>query len=301
MPPHHLMLKPSLEQRIYNTIQYWSLFDRPVTSMHIWRALLGPGQVSLAAVQQTLATSDFLKEKIGTKWGYYFLKGQEASVARRLDRFLTAQKKWRLLKRIARLLIWVPGVSMLAGSGSLAVYNTSAQSDLDVFVVTKPKRIWLTRLLLLVVTQLTGRRRTYRDWRKAAPDLVCLNHYVTEESLVIAPEIRNVYTAMLYTHLVPLAGSDMLQRFQHANSFWLQHFVATPPVPMLYEVPAALPARWLNEPLWDLVDRWAKRLQTSLIAQHHAVSAVGRVVATDGELAFHPGTKADTILSHLGT
>lgn len=306
-----------LEEALHNTIRYWGLFDRPVTAVELWRCLIvesepnaarwhGQHVPALLEVKATLDESAWLKTKVSQQWGYYFQRGEEGTVESYLNRFRQAQLKWKITRRVGVLLQYVPFVRGIFVTGSLAIMNTNNESDLDLLIVTSPSRIWLTRLLLLFVTQLTGRRRTH--WDRKAPDKICLNHYVTETSLDISRSIRTLYTAMLYTHLVPLAGMELYQQFQQENGGWLKRFMMYP------EVPAIPPAQYLRpwrllktlqhgleiifqEPLFNGLETLAEKVQRRVVLQHTIPGQAGRIALSAAELAFHPDSKEASILS----
>lgn len=315
----------ALEQALYDTVRYWGLFDRPVTAVELWRCMIvesqpdeprwhGLARPKLGAVQAILRESAWLSANIDTKWGYYFPRSRADMVEQYLRRYRQAQLKWKITRRVGRWLQYVPGVRAIFVTGSLAIMNTNDESDLDLLVVTSPRRIWLTRLLLLLIAQLTGRRRTH--WDRKAPDKICLNHYLTTESLAIARPIRTLYTAMLYTHLVPLAGLDVYGQFQQANAGWLKRFVMYPEAPFI--PPAQYVARQpggrgpiayslhflqrliervLEEPFFDDLERLAEKLQRRVVWRHTVPGQAGRIALSDSELAFHPDSKEAAILA----
>jgi len=314
-----------LEHAVYQTIRYANLFDMPVTVTNVWRALLVPdperslppevrhqrwhGQsaVRMAAVRQALdelcAQGVVEKER-----GYYFLASRSDMYAIRQRRFVLAQHKWQLTRRAAAWLKLAPFVRMIALSGSLAVANTKPSSDLDLFVVVQRGHIWTGRLLILLVSQALGLRR--KHWNVEAPDKVCLNHYVASHALTIPTDIRNMYTAMLYQHLVPVYGMPTFLAFQRANAGWIKRFlmyIEAPVVPSVLAVPTGRlrrqTKRWveqlLTEPLFSWVEAAAEYVQRSLITRHTPVGQPGRVSLTDRELAFHPHTKVPGLLAQF--
>lgn len=310
--------RPSgLEQALYDTIRYWGLFDRPVTAVELWRCLImesepntarwhGQHVPALVEVETALRESPWLKTKISNRWGYYFQRGKEGVVEPYLKRFRQAQLKWKITRRVGRVLQYVPFVRGIFVTGSLAIMNTNEESDLDLLMITHPKRIWITRLLLLLVTQLTGRRRTH--WDRKAPDKICLNHYVTENSLAIARPIRTLYTAMLYTHLVPLTGLELYTEFQQVNSGWLKRFVMYPEAPVIPLAQYLRPGRVFKllqrgleiifqEPLFDSLESLAEKLQRRVVQQHTVPGQAGRIALSNHELAFHPDSKEASILA----
>lgn len=302
----------NLDRAIYDTIRYYALFDMPVTAVQIWRSLIVVGQsaarldhIRYHDIRHVLATSAWLHERIEKQWGYYFLSGQQEAIERRLQRYLLAQHKWRAAKRAAKFLALVPFVQALFGSGSLALYNTRPESDLDVFVVARAGRIWTARLGLLFVSQLLGRRRTH--WEAQAPDKICLNHHITDADVVMPPAVRNVFTAVAYTHLVPLFNHNLLAEFEDMNWQWVQQYLVTPPTFSLRHRQAITLGRlrlwlkkqleaFLQEPVGDWLEKQARYLQLRAIARHSQPGQAGRIVATDRELAFHPDTRVPALL-----
>jgi predicted nucleotidyltransferase len=240
------------------------------------------------------------------KWGYYVLSGKRHLVRRRLRRHALAQDKWKIVKRVAPFLSAMPFIRGLAGSGSLAIDNTKPSSDLDIFVIAHRGRIWTARLLLLVVSQIAGRRRRY--WNVKAPDMFCLNHYLTDDRLSISKEIRSVYSAVSYSSLVPVFGDDVVRGFQKANASWVRRFVMSPEgICTSHRYTAVMPEwvlrvkghveQFLLEPIGDVVEVAAERIQRAVIGRHWDENRSGRVVLSNHELAFHPDTKAPAIVS----
>lgn len=308
-----------LEQSIFNTIRYFDLFDLPVTATQIWRCSILPEQArrvrwagqrsySLQTVQQTLAASPWLAGKINRQWGYYVLAGRPAAIRRRLARHVLAQHKWKIARSLARWLARMPFVRMIAGSGSLALDNTRPESDLDVLLIVRSGRMWTARLFAIFVTQLTGQRRTH--WDRLAPDKICLNHYLADQPMVIPPAIRNLYTAVAYSHLVPLAGQAVYYRFRQLNASWIRQYLMFPPassLPHQYHIQLSPLGRWLKaaveallaEPVGDWLETAARRWQLQLINRHRDPRKGGRVAISATELAFHPDSKVEGILQQF--
>lgn len=297
-----------LEQSIYDTVRFFDLYDMPVTATQIWQHLIVAHsgykhQPSLIDIQHAIAASEELTERVEGKWGYLTLQGRTSLVARKLRRHAIAQEKWKIVKRCAPLLALVPFVRGLAGSGSLAVDNTKHSSDLDIFVIVKDGRIWTVRLLLLLMSALLGRRRTYGEAH--APDMLCLNHYISDKSLIISPEIQNVCMAMQYACLVPIFNDSLIRKFHQRNTPWLGKFVTSANRPhVLHRYTVQLNRvlmivkeeveQLLLEPLGDQIEHLAELLQRYVISRHR--SPRGRIVLAYHELAFHPDTKVPAMV-----
>lgn len=304
-----------LEQSIFDTVRFFDLYDMPVTATQIWWHLVvsKSGYLhhpALREVQQLLASSLFLQHRIGMKWGYFFLIGRQHLVRQRLVHHSIAQDKWKILLRCVPFLARVPFVCALAGSGSLAQDNTKPSSDLDVLVIVREGRIWTARLLLILMTGLLGRRRKYYD--RSAPDMICLNHYLVDGSLPVAPEIHNVAMAMQYASVVSVYNDDEMKKFRQHNAFWIDRHVRMPlhlDVRHKYTIIlgsiAALFKRQLElllaEPMGDYIEEFAEYLQRTVIQWHSralplSAEQAGRIALSSSELAFHPDTKIPAIV-----
>jgi predicted nucleotidyltransferase len=306
-----------LEQAIGETVRWWALFNKPVTATEIWRALVRPKvrggkgleRVSLWQIREALETSRWLGQHLKSKWGYWFMAGESSEIVDEyLRRHREAQLKWKITRRVGKYLQYVPLVRGLFGSGSLAVMNTRPTSDLDVLVVARGGRIWTTRLLLLIVAQLTGRRRRYLD--REAPDCLCLNHYIADTQLAVPAEIHNLYTAMLYVHLVPLGGVADKEEFVQANA-WLTQWLVVPAWPaathvytlkkkVAWENIKQAVEGWLEEPLGRGLEKWTEGWQRRAIRKHTRPGQAGRIALSATELAFHPASKVETLLRKYG-
>ena len=307
-----------LEKAVYHTVRYHDLVKQAVTLVQIWRCLIRPPEVdpqqwqlsrgfSLKEVEDVLKRSDWLGQRLSQRHGFYVLKGHESYIKETQRRYTEAQMKWKQARKLIRRLLWVPGARMLAVSGSLAAGNTHARSDIDILVIAARGRIWLVRLGMLLAAQLTGRRRKY--WHKDAPGKLCLNHYLSEGALKINPEIRNIYTAVQYQNLVYVAGENMLVDFWCENQAWIGRLIRRADFLQPFQTVLAVAPSWwstrvrrLGEWLisgsrgetWELR---ARRWQQSAMGRHVTEEPIGRVNLSSEELAFHPGRKAEEVIS----
>ena len=113
----------------------------------------------------------------------------------------------------------MPFIRMVALSGSLAHLNAEGSADLDLFVITAPRRVWSVTLAVLVMARLMG-------WRRH----LCLNYVVSEEMMKIVPE--DLFTANQIIHLKPVLGACVFYLCVKANGFVRGHYPN-------FELPAA--------------------------------------------------------------
>ena len=105
-------------------------------------------------------------------------------------------------QRYARLVSWIPGLRMIAVCNSVSMYASEKDSDIDLFVVTDPGRIWLVRGLLTLALQLFGVRR----YGHLVKGRFCLSFFATTEALnmgkIALPE--DPYLEAWTYHLIPI-------------------------------------------------------------------------------------------------
>jgi hypothetical protein len=108
--------------------------------------------------------------------GFYFLPGREGLVERKREFFQLSEKKFKIAKRAAWILHFIPTIKMIAICNN---FYYRPQSDIDFFIITKNNRLWLTRFLATIVLEIFGLRA--RGRRTA--DKVCLSFYLSENHL----------------------------------------------------------------------------------------------------------------------
>ncbi len=240
--------------------------------------------------------------KLQEKNGFYFLPGRQDLYRERIEKNKIAELKW---KKARRYLFWaqaVPFIEAIFASGSLALGHTDQDSDLDVLVVTKAGRIWLARLLISLAMSLLGVRR--KNKQKVAPDKVCLNHYITTDSLQFSFE--SLYMAQNCVHLVPIYWKNRTaaENFWKENKPWVEKFLWHWDWPSGYQKRAVRGSRFLQwlkfirEKILDstgLAD-WLEKLARYFQLRRINTSLPGRVVANDRQLEFHPFSAEKEIL-----
>ena len=249
---------------------------------------------------------------VSEKNGYYFLKGRNAIYETHIERLKIAEEKWHRVRRIVAWYAAVPFVRAVCVSGSVAMGNATPSSDIDLLVIAQHGRIWMTRFILVLLTFFAGKLRSSRLGTGAASKC-CLNHFITTESLAL--QVRGLYTAAIYTRLIPVIGPEWLDRLYAANA-WLgelfpaflqamedgEHGVASVHRKTIFPHRVWRRARQVSE--WALggyfgalMEFLLKKIQHMLIMRNVlTAAALGRVVANNEELAFHPESPEKKII-----
>lgn len=161
---------------IIKSIVFLDIFSYPLTGYEIWQFL--DRDYEFSRVIDKL--DDLIKKEVLTfKEGFYFLKGQEKLIKIRRERYNYTQHKLKIAKRFSRLFSLFPSVRLVAVANLIGGYNLRLNSDIDLFIITKPGRIWLTRLFCAGLAKILHSRPT-EDNKK---NKICLSFYITTKAL----------------------------------------------------------------------------------------------------------------------
>src|SRR3989344_1833860 len=99
---------------------------------------------------QLLAYYDTLDMPVQKPDGSFeYLFDREYLIPLYKERQRIAKRKWRVARRVAWWMRFIPFVRVVFASGSLSMNNTDELSDLDVVIVAKYGHIWTVRLLVM--------------------------------------------------------------------------------------------------------------------------------------------------------
>ncbi len=225
-----------------------------------------------------------------TDRGFYFLPGRSRIVAQRLLGYLGGIGRQRRIWRYSGFLRHIPFVRGAALSGSQALGQQKESSDIDLLIFTDPAFLWLARTLVTGYFQLIGMRRHGRY----VAGRFCLNHYIAGTKELSA--FRNLYTALEYAKLRPLAYPQAIARFQVANrwiQFYLPNFSAGNPANQPQSRAQYRLEQWLGGRFGKSLERILKSWQQPKIRQEKFI-----IVEMD-ELSFHPDSKQQYLLQRF--
>ncbi len=286
-----------IEKSILATLAYYDVLSRPLTGWDVFKYLIRPKNEiavqppEIIKVLETLENGSLIEELNG----FYFLKGRQEIVKERIERQKIADQKWKKARRMIKMFRFIPFLRLVAVSGSLATNNTKDSSDIDLLLVAKTGRVWTCRGLVTLFVHLLRQRRH----GSLTKDRFCLNHYLTDQNLIIP--YQSLYNAQTYLHLAPLWGGHY-QDFQKANS-WVNDYAFYPLLKKGHlrtikpSKIASLIKRALEFALGGKIENLFKRIQQNRIKKDPLTyQAGGRVVFNDEQLEFHPHSPEKNIL-----
>lgn len=216
------------------------------------------------------------KINIAHKNGFYFLEGREGLIYKRLLRKRISAKKIKIAKKAVRFLSFITGIKMMALTGSLAMENSSEESDIDLMIVTKNGFLWTTRALTYLMIGLFG-IRIRRPNDSNQKDKLCLNIWLDGNDLIWPKKDRNLYTAHEIAQTVPLVNkNNTYEKFIYQNRWILDFWPNAVRINKKYDTK--------NKELhFSVVEKLAYWFQ-----QNHMKSKVTREVVTPTRAVFHP-------------
>lgn len=248
-----IIARPAQERAVLQSVVYASLFDYPVTLPQLREGLIGE-VADESTLLQWYEHSPYLQATVEYADGFFFPRGRGDLLDRRADREITSRALLHSMRAPLSLITRLPFVRMVALSGSLAHLNADREADLDLFVVTSPRRVWTVTVTALVLAHLGG-------WRKR----LCLNYIVSERALWIAP--ADLFSANQIVHLRPLIGAGAYRQFLEANRFVLRFYPNFAPRPVADTTPPTLLRRlrdavldWTVAPILEPVCRVLYRM-----------------------------------------
>lgn len=276
-----------LEQAILNTLLYSDHFGFPLTFEEIYLRLVGAGS---SRPHLRLSLLSLVRRGQIVKSGlYYHLPGRNYLVSRRQSRARLAAPKLVRAASLAARLGRLPGVLAVCATGSLAVKNTKPDDDLDLMLITKPGRLWTTRLLVTLYSTLFGLRRTPHSTHNS--DKICLNLYLDPAGFSLPPARRSLYSAYELVQALPLYDpGGLYPRLLAANS-WVQNFLPNFKLPA-----AALPSFIIHRS--SFISRFIESIAYWFQRQYMS-RRITREHITPHSAFFHPRDPGRSVLRKL--
>ena len=200
-------LATSRELAIARSVIYASLFDYPLTLDQLHQTLIESDQTA-AEVLAVYEGSEMLQAIVDYRDVFFFPAGRDDLIAERRRREARSRAFLERHRRLLRLLCALPFTRLVALSGSIAHLNLEERGDLDLFIVTRGRRVWTVTVAVLLLAKLLRQRR-----------IVCANFVLADSHLRLGLEQQDVFTANQVIHLKPLIGADVLNEFTGVNPF----------------------------------------------------------------------------------
>jgi hypothetical protein len=195
----------SAERAIARTVLYAALFDYPLTLAQLRQTLLEQ-TMTASEILRVYRASVALREVVAFEDGFFLPRGRSDLVSERRRREARSRRFLERHRRLIALICAMPYVRMVALSGSVAHLNMDGRGDLDLFIVTRGRRVWMVTVAVLVLAKLLRRRSR-----------LCANFVVSDDRLTFEDE--DLFTASQIVNLKPLVGSALFTEILSKNRF----------------------------------------------------------------------------------
>ncbi|OGH87574.1 MAG: hypothetical protein A3J93_03555 [Candidatus Magasanikbacteria bacterium RIFOXYC2_FULL_42_28] len=236
-----------LQQAIIRTLTYFDIVKKSLTRAELFSFLWQPPFVGReefnkyleentvvilseakdplrSNVRDSSATPQNDKKSWQAKDGLYFLPGHDEFVEKRAAGREHSDRLLKIAVRAVKKIRSIPFVRAIFVCNSVGSGTASDNSDVDLFIITAPKRVWLVRFFTNITMLLFGLRR-HGD--KVAGK-VCLSFLVDEKKLNMAPWRvcdDDIYLAYWLFQLIPLYDPNNLYDKLIAANGWVKKYL----------------------------------------------------------------------------
>jgi len=220
------------EEAILATLSFFGILDIPLTEEKIWQNLYKI-PASKETVRQDLnrliernivyvAETFRFPQNGGLKTSATYFSLKPIDEIKLLANQAEIEKRWERINKYYWLLSLVPFIEQLSVINSLALGNATAESDIDFFVVTKPRRLYFVRTLIILIFRTFGIYKT----KNKIKDQFCFGFYVTIDGLDLSGALipgEDPHFAFWFASFVPLFGKRQYERLVAKNR-WIYDY-----------------------------------------------------------------------------
>ncbi len=208
-----------LQQQLHNTLLYFDMFDFAPTLLELEKWLItkkySTQKLQLSTLQKALSNDPRITEKEG----FFFINGRKQLVQKRKTKYNFTDKKWKHARPFLRLIALMPGVQGIWLTNSMGWGNAQKNSDVDLFIITAPGKIWTTRFFTTALMKIFQQRPHEQDEEKA----ICLSMYLSANHLNIETYKigkEDIHFTYWSNQIYPIYDTGQFEQFQGANP-WL--------------------------------------------------------------------------------
>ncbi len=212
----------ALDHAIVHTLAYADVFDYPLSAAEVHRYLIGAAAAP-AEIGRRLGALSNGRKQIEQHGDWFVLPGRAENCMARRNRAFASARLWAQAQRWAARIAALPFVHMVAVTGALAMNNAPDHDDIDLFLITQPRRVWLARAMTVGIVRLA----------RLAGTGLCPNYVLAVTAL--AQTQQNLFIAHEIAQMVPLFGDDVYHQLRVANDWtaqWLPNANGPPQLPI---------------------------------------------------------------------
>ncbi len=276
-----------LQTAILTTLAYFDIFEFPLTSTEVYKYLWNKGNQKYNISEIISELNNLcINNQLVSKNGLYCLYGRVNNISTRLIRYALSFKKINIAAKIIKIFSFIPFIKLIAICNSLSYRNSKTESDIDLFIIVKKNRLWLTRLLTVFIIKMLNLRPQPKD----RANKICLCFFLSETNLniqnmaIVNPDVYLIY--WLKT-LYPVWERDqMYTKFLAANNWIYAYVQKCSPEPGANLLTNPIKA---SNYILDTANKIAKKIQLRIIPEYLKKTANQNtnIIINDNILKFH--------------
>jgi len=216
-------MSSSLQRKQLLTLAYTQQFSYPLTPFELYIRLFSSSYISVkyfVSQLQALIDSNF----VVYSQGFLFLSFLSTAKINKLitirkQRSVYSTKKWREAYSFIQFAKHIPFISGIAVTGSLSVDNAVINDDVDFLIITDKRRLWITRLIVVLFASYLGKRRSFAQEEKNS---WCFNLWIEESNIALPRSSRSIYEAVEVSQAVWLYSKNSINSLFYTTNSWVK-------------------------------------------------------------------------------
>jgi hypothetical protein len=220
----------NFKNAIFSTLSFFAIFDYALTIEELYQNLLfykeNKEEIALLDLEKELDTlvSQKLIQKVN---GLYFVF-ENKSIGYVLDKrrqyYLNYQKKKKIALKWGRRLAKFPGIRFLSLVNTVGMKMPKRSSDIDFFIITDKRSLWISRFFLTLYLKIFGIRPNFKD----DTDTICTSFWISEKDLNLSKikfQYFDVYLFYWLNNVIPIYDEDNYYSSFLDHNKWVNRFL----------------------------------------------------------------------------
>jgi hypothetical protein len=260
-----------VDKALLRAILYFDIFDYPITAEEA-RAF-APLVVG-NSFEQTLDKL-VMEGRLFKHGEFYSTQNISRLAVKRTDGNRLAKSRMNTAQRYSKLVASFPFVQAVLLSGSISKGFMDEDSDIDYFIITEPKRVWIVRATLALFRRIFL-LNSHRN--------LCTNYFVDVDNLPIPDQ--NIFAATELCTLKPMYGHAVIRQLREANK-WALDFLPQQKFENVLTADREFPVKRVIERVFSFramnkINRWLMRKSVGYWQRKYS----SQVRPSDFEVAF---------------
>ena len=222
--------KSNFKNAIFSTLSFFAIFNYALTIEELFQNLLfykrNEEKIDLLNLELIL-NSLVSKKNIQKENGLYFIFENKFSgylLDKRRQYYLNYQKKKKIALKWGRRLAKFPGIRFISLVNTVGMKMPKASSDIDFFIITDKKSLWISRFFITLYLKIFGIRPNFKD----DTDTICTSFWISEKDLNLSKikyQYFDVYLIYWLNNIITIYDEDDYHSKLLENNNWVNRFL----------------------------------------------------------------------------